>query len=189
MQTMILQREIVTHKVASKVLGVSFFMICTALGAFVRIPLPFTPVPLTLQTFFVLLSGACLGGNLGATSQLGYLLIGLAGLPVFANAGSGLAYLLGPTAGYLFGFIFASFFSGRLIKYREDNLFWVILSLFCADLILLCSGVFWLKLLFGYTLKKLLFIGFFPFLPGDLLKVIAAAWIFARIKSRLKAIF
>lgn len=85
----ILKREIVVNKTACRIIGVTVFVILTSLGAFVRIPLPFTPVPVTLQTFFVLLSGAVLGGAIGAASQLSYLLLGTAGLPIFTNAGSG----------------------------------------------------------------------------------------------------
>jgi len=112
----VLKREIIKSRLINNILGVSIFVVLTSLGAFVRIPLGFTPVPLTLQTFFVLLSGAILGSNLGLFSQAGYLLLGAAGLPIFSGAGSGLLYLFGPTAGYLWGFIIASFVVGRLIN-------------------------------------------------------------------------
>ena len=185
----ILRRELVTNKTLCRIFGVLVFVILTALGAFVRIPLPFSPVPLTLQTFFVLLSGVCLGGPLGATSQLSYVFLGVLGLPIFANAGSGLLYLFGPTGGYLFGFVLASFLVGRFIKYNRDN-FFLTLCIFCiADLILLSCGVIWLKFLFGYSLTKLLFIGFIPFIPGDLLKAWGATLLYLKLKSRLKEVF
>ena len=185
----ILRRELVANKTLCRIFGMSVFVILTALGAFVRIPLPFSPVPLTLQTFFVLLSGACLGGPLGATSQLSYVFLGVLGLPIFASAGSGLSYFLGPTGGYLLGFVIASFWLGRFIKYSLDN-FLLTLCFFCiADLILLSCGIIWLKFLFGYSLKKLLFIGFFPFIPGDLLKAWGATLLYLKLKSRLKEVF
>ena len=93
----VLKKEVILDKTLCRVMGVLTFVILTSLGAFVRIPLPFSPVPITLQTFFVLLSGALLGSNLGTISQLSYLLLGASGLPVFTGAGSGLFYLLGPT--------------------------------------------------------------------------------------------
>jgi len=184
-----LKKEITFSKTASSIIGVFSFIIFTSLGAFVRIPLPFTPVPLTLQTFFVLLSGAFLGSNLGAISQLGYIFLGAAGLPIFSGANFGLAYLLGPTGGYLLGFVLASFWLGRFIKYSGNN-FYFSFALFClADLILLSSGVLWMKFIFGYPLKKLLLIGFIPFVFGDLCKALLATLIYAKLKSRPKSIF
>lgn len=185
----ILKKEIVTDKQLCRALGVAGFVILTALGAFVRIPLPFTPVPVTLQTFFVLLSGAFLGGSLGAVTQLTYIFLGLLGLPVFAGAASGLFYVFGPTAGYLFGFIFAALFLGRFIKYSGQS-FLLTFGFFCiADFILLGCGVIWLKVFFGYHLEKLLFIGFFPFFVVDSFKALFATVIYLRLQSRLKTIF
>lgn len=185
----ILNREIIVGKTACRVIGILIFITLTALGAFVRIPLPFTPVPITLQTFFVLLSGALLGSRLGVISQLSYIFLGFVGMPVFTGAGSGALYLFGPTGGYIFGFMLASFFTGKFINLSRHNLFLTFVILCFADFILLSSGVIWLKLLFGYSWKKLLFIGFIPFLPGDLGKALAAAVIYLKLKVRLKEIF
>ena len=186
---LILNKEVIVNKVLCRIFGVLVFVILTSLSAFVRIPLPFTPVPITLQTLFVLLSGAFLGSNLGAITQLSYLLLGLSGLPIFTAGGSGVLYLFGPTGGYLFGFVFASFLIGRFIKSRHRSLLSVF-ALFClADLVLLLSGVIWLKFLLGYNLVKSLFIGFLPFIPGDLLKICIATGIYIRLESRLKDVF
>jgi len=184
----VLTKEVVSNKAVCRVFGVIVFVLLTALGAFVRIPLPFTPVPITLQTFFVLLSGLFLGGALGAASQLSYIFLGVLGLPLFTGTGSGLIYLFGPTAGYLIGFVFASFFIGRFIKYSRNSFFLTFLFLCAADIILLASGVIWLKIIFGYSLTKLLLIGFIPFLPGDLLKAFLAASLYLKLKDRLKEI-
>ena len=86
----LLKREVILNKTLCRVMGVLTFVILTSLGAFVRIPLPFTPVPLTLQTFFILLCGAFLGSKLGVTAQLSYMFLGVLGLPIFTGAGSGL---------------------------------------------------------------------------------------------------
>jgi len=182
----VFKKEIITDKTLCRIIGVVTFIVLTILGAFVRIPLPFTPVPITLQTFFVLLSGAFLGSGLGASTQASYILLGLLGLPIFTGAGSGLLYFFGPTGGYLLGFILASFLVGRFIKYGQDNLFLTFVLLCLADLILLSSGVIWLKFLFGYPFRKLMFIGFIPFLPGDFLKAYIAAFLYLRLKSRIK---
>jgi biotin transporter BioY len=93
---------------------ITLFAALTALGARVTVPLPFTPVPVTLQVLFPLLAGLLLGSKRGALSQAEYVAAGLAGLPVFAKGGSGLAYLFGPTGGYLLGFIAAAFLVGEL---------------------------------------------------------------------------
>jgi biotin transport system substrate-specific component len=185
----ILKKEIIVNKTLCRTIGVLVFIILTTLGAFVRIPLPFSPVPITLQTLFVLLSGALLGSNLGTISQLSYVLLGVLGLPIFSGAGSGILYIFGPTAGYLLGFILAALFVGKSIKYSNDNSFYTFCLLCLGDLIILCSGILWLKILFGYSLTKLLFIGFIPFLPGDLLKALTACAIYLKLKNRLKEIF
>lgn len=185
----ILNKELIVNKSACRLIGALGFVALMSLGAFVRIPLPFSPVPITLQTFFVLLSGAFLGSGLGAVTQLGYVFLGACGLSVFTGAGSGLFYLFGPTGGYLFGFILAAFFIGRSLKYAKNNLFFIF-ALFCiADFILLACGALWLKFLFGYSLEKSLVMGFIPFLPGDLLKAGLAALLYRKLKSRLKEIF
>ncbi len=184
----ILKKEIVINKGLSRIIIMMIFVTLISLGAFVRIPLPFTPVPITLQTFFVLLSAAVLGANSATAVQLIYILSGMLGLPIFTGAGSGLFYLLGPTGGYLLGFILAGLFVGRLIKYAKNNAVTVFLILFAADLILLSCGTFWLHFISGYTLVQSLFIGFIPFVPGDLLKVFFAAILYLKLKARLREV-
>ncbi len=160
-------------------IGVLTFVILTALGGFVRIPLPFTPVPITLQTFFVLLSAALLGRRLGVTSQAIYALLGVFAAPLF----------LGPTAGYMLGFIVAAFLTGNLIKHAKDS-FLLTFGIFClADLALLLCGTLWLKLIFGYSFGKLLLIGVVPFIPGDILKAMAATAIYLKLHSRVREVF
>lgn len=185
----ILSKEIIVNRTLCRIIGVLVFVILMSLGAFVRIPLPFSPVPLTLQTLFVLLSGAMLGSNLGTLSQLSYIFLGILGFPVFTGAGSGLFYLFGPTGGYLFGFVLAALFVGKFIRYNQNNLFSILGILFLGDLIILSMGTIWLKLILGYPLPKLLLIGFLPFLPGDLFKVFIAGFIYLRLNSRPRQIF
>lgn len=167
-----------------RVFAISVFVVLTTLGAFVRIPLPFTPVPLTLQTFFVLLSGALLGGNLGVVTQVSYILLGVSGLPIFSQVGSGAVYLFGPTGGYLLGFVFAALLAGKIVRYCRGNLLLIFGALCLADFVLLSCGMLWLKVIFGYSLNKLLLIGFIPFIPGDLLKAFIASVVYLKLKSR-----
>jgi biotin transport system substrate-specific component len=185
----ILTREVIENKTVNRILGVTVFIILTMLGAFVRIPLPFTPVPITLQTFFVLLSGLLLGRNLGGVAQMSYVLLGVAGAPLFTSTGSGIAHILGPTGGYLAGFVAASFYIGWGIRRVREGFWPVAVVLLIGDCILLCSGVLWLKVITGFSLSRLFYIGFIPFIPGDILKIAAAATIYGRLKPRLKEIF
>ena len=185
----ILERELISSKAQSRLIGVFTFLTFMCLGAFVRIPLPFTPVPITLQTFFVLLSGAFLGTRLGSLTQAAYVFLGLSGLPVFTGAGSGFLYLAGPTGGYIFGFLVAVLLIGRYIKTAGNNFFSVLVLFFLADLALLACGALWLKIIFGYNLKNAILAGIFPFVPGDLIKAIAATGIYLKLKPRTEQIF
>ena len=185
----VLKKEIISSKTLTRVMGIVVFIILTSLGAFVRIPLPFTPVPVTLQTFFVLLSGLFLGASLGGVSQASYILLGAWGLPIFTGAACGIIYLLGPTAGYLAGFVVCAMVLGALKARFEQNFMSLFLLLCLGNFIILCSGAIWLKILTRCSLQHAVYIGFLPFIPGDLAKVVLAAGLYSRLKARLKEIF
>ena len=163
---------------------ITLFAALTALGALVTIPLPFTPVPLTLQVLFPLLAGLLLGSKRGALSQAEYVAAGLAGLPVFAKGGSGLAYLFGPTGGYLLGFIAAAFVVGELAaKMRASTRIATFLaSLGGVAAIYLC-GALWLTAWLGVTghlspivcLTQAWKLGVLPFIAVDVAKAVAVA--------------
>ncbi len=187
MKELVLKREVIVDRTICRTIGVITFTLLTCFGAYIRIPLPFTPVPITLQTFFVLLSGAVLG-KFGISSQLGYIILGVLGLPVFANAGSGLIYLSGPTGGYLIGFLLASYFLGKKIS-NKDSFFSIFILMCIANLIILSSGTIWLKFSLRISIDKAFLLGFFPFLAGDLLKIVSASLLFLKIKSRAREIF
>lgn len=150
--------------------GASLFI---ALLAQIRVPLPFTPVPITGQTLAVLLVGAALGSRRGAAAVLLYLAEGLAGLPVFAGGGAGLAHLLGPTGGYLVGFVAAAWVAGRLAEQgwdRRGRTAWLVFLL--AEVALYLPGLAWLALYVGP--QRVLALGLYPFVVGDLLKMALA---------------
>ncbi|UCB56800.1 MAG: biotin transporter BioY [Candidatus Omnitrophota bacterium] len=186
-----LHREIALDRTASRVIGLCCFTILTALGAYVRIPLPFTPVPITLQTFFVLLSGAVLGKKWGALSQLSYLLLGIMGLPVFTGTGAGLSYLFGPTGGYLLGFVAASWIVGSALERRSANntsrITLAILSGSLAGIYLF--GISGLRLFLQCNFSKAVALGFLPFIPGDIIKIISAVFIYGKIQKRCLELF
>ncbi len=145
-----------------------------AILAQVRIPLPFTPVPLTGQTFAVLLVGAALGARRGAASLGLYAGLGLSGLPVFAGGASGLSYALGPTGGYLLGFIAAAYVIGQLAERGlERSIRTSLLPFAVGTVIIYALGAGWLAFYVGPQAAILK--GVLPFLPGDLLKLALAA--------------
>ena len=140
----------------------------------VKIPLPFTPVPLTGQTFAVLLVGAALGSKRGATSLALYTAMGALGLPFFAGGASGLAYMFGPTLGYLAGFVVAAYVIGLLAERGlERSLRTSLFPFLAGTLVIYIFGASWLAVLFGF--EKVLILGVLPFLIGDVIKMIFAA--------------
>lgn len=159
----------------------ALFAALTAVGGLIAIPLPFTPVPITLQIFFTFLAGALLGKYLGALSQMIYLLLGVVGLPVFAKGSSGIGALLGPSGGYLVGFIPAAFLVGYLLERREKPRFRLIfLAMVVGLLAIYLPGVGWLMWVAKLNLVKALLLGVLPFLPGDAVKIVVGALIVGR---------
>jgi biotin transport system substrate-specific component len=148
------------------------FALVTALMAQVEFRLPFTPVPLTGQTFAVLLSGAVLGSRRAFASQTVYLASGAAGLPVFAGGGSTILQLLGPTGGYLWSFPLAAALTGWLVERGASRKAWkLVLALLLSDALILASGTVWLRGFFGAGPHEVWRSGFYPFLIGDALKI------------------
>lgn len=166
------------------VIGVTFFVMAMVLGAYIRIPVPGTPVPITLQTFFVLLSGAMLGKRLGFLSQFAYIGLGVLGLPVFQGYAFGFAHLLGPTGGYLAGFMLASYLIGAMLSTKRENSIWVLTSFVVANIALYALGVAWLVFLYKIDLPSALSMGVLPFVPGEIMKTSLAVLIYSRVSKR-----
>lgn len=142
-----------------------------ALCAQIAIPLPFSPVPITGQTLAVLLIGALLGSQRGGLCLLAYLVEGTAGLPVFAGGKAGLAHLLGPTGGYLVGFIAAAHITGLLAERGWDRrMGTTLLAMLLGNAAIYALGLLWLARFVGG--ERVLASGLLPFIPGDLLKLI-----------------
>lgn len=146
-----------------------------AAAAQVAIPLPFTPVPLTGQTFGVLLTGMALGSRRGALAVALYVLEGAVGLPFFAGGAAGLAKLLGPTGGYLFAFPIAAFVAGLLAERGWDRKpLTTVLGMLLASLTIFFFGALWLSYFVGGIVPAVVQ-GVVPFLPGDIIKSLLAA--------------
>ena len=168
--------------------AVLFVAALTAAAAQITIPLPFTPVPFTLQPMVVLIGGAALGSRLGMSSQMLYLLAGIAGLPVFAASAvlpPGIGRLLGPTGGYLISYPFAAFVAGWLAERRFDRRYLTSVMAMTAGLsVVFLFGVAWLAWFArpahaGFS--GALAAGLYPFLPADIVKILLAATVMPAI--------
>jgi biotin transport system substrate-specific component len=168
--------------VARRVVAVGLGALVVALSAQIVVPVPFSPVPMTLQPLAVLVVGGLLGGAAGLGALLFYIALGIAGLPVFAAGGSGVARLLGPTGGYLLAFPLAAWITGVVTTPvlgpgtlpRTAGVLRVLLACAIGMVLIHVGGVAQLALLGGDA--SLAFrIGFVPFLTGDLIKLGLAA--------------
>ncbi len=147
-------------------------------AAFAQISFWIGPVPITGQTFAVLVAGALLGSRRGALSQLSYLAIGATGIPYWFALGGppGIARLAGPTGGYLIGFVAVAFVVGWLAERSWDRRVWkAVLAMLAGEIVLYAFGLSWL--IRFVPADKLLQAGLYPFIIGDLIKVTAAALI------------
>jgi biotin transport system substrate-specific component len=171
-----------------QVLSVLFFAVLTASAAQLSFPLPFTPVPFTIQPMIVLIGAAALGSRLGALAQILYLMLGIAGLPVFAfspELPQGIGRLLGPTGGYLMAYPIAAFLTGLLAEKGLDRRYSTSILAMSAGLsVIFAGGVLWIARVTG--IETALATGLYPFIIVDILKVVAAglvlptAWKFLR---------
>ncbi len=168
-------RPMLWLRAAGIVLAASAFV---AVCARLALPLYFTPVPLTLQPFAVLLVGLLLSPRLAGASLIAYLVEGALGLPVFAPTAAsapGLAHLFGPTAGYLLAYPFAAVIISFVYRRIGRGFASALFSAALGNLVILSTGALWLAILTHASARVVLLQSFVPFLPGDALKVVAAA--------------
>lgn len=173
-----------------KLMPLPLFAAMTAAGAYIAIPLPWSPVPMALQNFFALLAGLVLGAGPGAACMGLYLFLGLLGLPVFAGGAGGAAHFAGPTAGYLLAYPLAAAAAGLLSapgKTTEGKAGFVrnFVAAAAGALVVYAAGVPWLKFRLGLGWEKAFLAGMLPFVPGDILKAAAAAVLAPRARRLL----
>ena len=172
-------------------LGAMLFLTAlTAAAAQISVHIPFTPVPLTLQPMIVMVGAAALGARLGASSQVLYLLLGIAGLPVFAASPilpQGFGRILGPTGGYLLAYPIAAFVTGYLAERGFDRRYFTsLLAMFAGLAMLFAGGVTWLAFFAGAPagpvgLTAALATGLYPFIVADVVKVCVASGVLPMI--------
>ena len=140
-----------------------------------QVSVPFYPVPVTMQTFAVILIGLTYGWRLGGITVALYLIEGSIGLPVFAGGKGGMIVMMGPTAGYLYGFFLAAVACGWFTERGFDRSYLkLIVPLLAGNVLLYTSGLIWLGNFIGWD-KPFLDLGLYPFIPGDLLKIALVA--------------
>ena len=157
----------------------------TLLAISAKLKIPFYPVPMTMQTFVVLLIGVCFGWKLGGVIISFYLLEGIVGLPVFSGTpekGSGIIYFVGPTMGYLIGFVFAAMLSG-FFKFNK-NILLNFLKLVLSVSIIYFLGVMWLGTLIGWS-KPIIELGVTPFLLAEIFKIVLLSLIITLFNKKL----
>lgn len=185
MKNRILTISSVSYQISKKFILSFSIALLTFLSAQLRIYLPFTPVPITFQTFVVLTSSAIFNWKIATMSQILYLLMGLIGIPVFANKLTGLTALLHPSSGYIIGFVISSFIISNIFKkLKPSKSYLIFLLLLLGNLIIYFFGLIRLSITFG--IKKSLLIGVLPFLYGDLIKIILAVPIIKNLSGKIK---
>ena len=163
----------------------ALFAAFTAAGAFIVIPVG--PVPIVLQNMFAVLSGLILGPLLGSAAVVLYILAGILNFPVFAGGVGGIAVIMGPTGGFLFGYLMAAFtaglIAGKPVQGQKLPLMRLILAVLIGFLIVYVPGLFWLKMRLDLDWIRAFMIGFVPFIIGDVIKGIAAVFIVPRLRK------
>jgi biotin transport system substrate-specific component len=167
-----------------KLVLASLFAALTAVGAFIAIPIG--PVPIVLQNLFVMLMGLMLGPRWGLAGVAAYLLAGALGLPVFAGGTGGIGRFVGPTGGYLVGYLPSVMVIGWLAQRGRPQRLFDALAVLSGTLVLYFFGVSWLKIVTGMTWGKTLMVGMVPFLPGDITKMIAAVMLVGALRHMIR---
>ncbi|MFW6238550.1 MAG: biotin transporter BioY [Halanaerobiales bacterium] len=164
----------------------SIFAALTAVSAYLVIPLG--PVPITGQTLMVMLAGFILGARKGALSQIVYILLGVIGLPVFSGGSSGIGVLFGPTGGFIWGFVIGAFVIGLISEIGEGDspIIQVIALIVGGMLIIYTTGTIQYMRVAGVSFTKAFSGTVLPFIPGDILKVIAAYFVGRKLKPALE---
>ncbi|WP_305063737.1 biotin transporter BioY [Methanococcoides sp.] len=164
-----------------KMVYASLFAALTSIGAYITVPLG--PIPFTLQMVFVLMAGAMLGSKWGGLSMVVYVLLGIAGLPVFSNGGSGLGVILGPTGGYLIGFIAAAFIIGYLFEMNGcNNLLKNGIFVTIGSVVIFCFGLAHLMIVADMSFMQAVTVGFLPFILPGIVKIAVATGIATKYK-------
>lgn len=176
--------RVAADRPAVAAIGVAATVVCLAVAAEVRFYLPFTPVPVTLQTFFVLAAGVGLGPRLGTVALSAYLAVGAVGVPIFTGD------WLGPTTGYLLGFVAAGWLAGTVARGVErPSTLRILVAMLAGEAVILLLGAAYLAFCLGLGVPVAIEKGVVPFLAGDALKLAAALALCRGLRGRLRGLF
>ncbi len=150
------------------------------------IPLPFSPVPISLATFVLYLDIFILGSKLGTISCILYLLLGFVGLPVFSGFSGGIGRLFGPTGGYMIGYLFLIIIGGNINNFSKGKTLFSAFGLLLGTAVTYLFGTAWLSMQMDLTFIQGLAAGVLPYLPGDFLKIIVALIIGPVLQNRIR---
>ncbi len=184
MQETFVTEKISVNRISISLLSIITISILTYLGASLKIYLPFTPVPVTFQTYFVLTAAALTQYYISMSGQILYIIAALIGIPVFANGLTGIPALLHPTSGYILGFIIASFVVGKLLQKSNYSIYKLFIAMILGNCIIYLFGVFRLALICG--IKNSILLGVIPFIYGDILKIILATLTVKTLRGKIK---
>ena len=180
-------RSTATARVAWMPVAVGIALLALVIGsAYASVPLPYSPVPMTLQTLAVLLVGIWGGARMGAVVLTSYLVLGLLGFPVFAapaNVSPGLAFLARPSGGYVVAFIPAAFLAGWLYQSTRSKLVGALLAMTLGHIVIFAGGVTWLAVVTGTGFEKAIALGLVPFLLGTVVKIALGTALAAAVKT------
>jgi len=175
----VLRRPVLVDRVVSRSLATDTALVAagaTLTAVLAQVAVPLWPVPITGQTLAVLLVGGVLGTVRGASSMLLYGLIGVLGAPIFSDASSGLTVLMGPTGGYIVGFVLAAALTGHLAERRWDRRFLGgMVSYLAGSAVVFAVGLPWLGFTLGLSVEQTLVAGLYPFILGGIVKAVVAA--------------
>lgn len=160
----------------------ALFAALTAVCSMISIPLPFTPVPINLATLSVFIAGGLLGSKGGSISQIVYVFLGAIGLPVFSNFSGGFGVIVGPTGGYIIGYIAAAWITGFVIEKHGQSFIKNVIGMIAGLCACYTLGTFWFMYVTKMGLVEALFMCIVPFLIGDGLKIIAGSILVKKLR-------
>jgi biotin transport system substrate-specific component len=166
----------------------AMFAALISIGAFIAFPLPGTPIPVVLQNMFILLAALVLGPWWALMSVSFYLLLGIIGFPVFSGGAGGMAKILGPTGGYLFGFLPSVIVTGIIAKKMGFTIWGNILACLIGIAVVYIFGVVRLKYVLSTGWDRAFAAGLFPFIPGDLIKIALAVALAPKIRAGMASL-
>lgn len=184
-------KEEINMKLSARdITQVGIFAALTAIGAFISIPVG--PVPISLQTFFVLLSGIILGSRKAMLSQVVYVMLGLIGLPIFAGFSGGFQTVFKPSFGFIIGFIIAAYVVGKIAEKKSNSIKYMCIAVLAGTIIMYIIGLPYMYYILNIILSKnlnviqIMKLGMFMFIPGDTIKAIVVVLIGSNLKGKLQ---